>query len=253
MNFIIRWIVVLALVLSLINVSLKPILQVLSLPITVLTLGIFIAGIIGLVTGDLTIASWAQAIYDGFCGMNEVFFLTLLCGGMSELIAKNGGIQWLIEKFQGIMKDNKSAQIGIAGLVSACDIATANNTVAIIVAGGSANDISKEYKVDPRRTASLLDVFACVLQGIIPYGAQLLVAASLTNATVEGAAMSSANIIPSLWYCWFLAIFGIISIFVPFADGITRKDPWNWEYDCSESKVAEKKAQLAAASESHMN
>ena len=72
------------------------------------------------------------------------------------------------------MKDNKSAQLGIAGLVSACDIATANNTVAIIVAGGIANDISKQYKVDPRRTASLLDVFACVLQGVIPYGAQLL-------------------------------------------------------------------------------
>ena len=219
----------------------------------VLTLGIFIAGIIGIITGDLTIAAWAQAIYDGFCGMNEVFFLTLLCGGMSELIAKNGGIQWLIDKFSTIMKDNKSAQIGIAGLVSACDIATANNTVAIIVAGGIANDISKEYKVDPRRTASLLDVFACVLQGIIPYGAQLLVGASLTNATVEGANMSSANIMPFLFYCWFLAVFGIISIFVPFADGVCRKDPWNWEYDCAESKVAEKKAQLAAAAESHMN
>ena len=219
----------------------------------VLTLGIAIAGIVGMITGDLTIAGWAQAIYDGFCGMNEVFFLTLLCGGMSELIAKNGGIQWLIEKFAGMMKDNKSAQLGIAGLVSACDIATANNTVAIIVAGGIANDISKEYKVDPRRTASLLDVFACVLQGIIPYGAQLLVAASLANSTVEGAGISSANIIPSLWYCWFLAIFGILSIFIPFADGICRKDPWNWEYDCAESKVAEKKAQLAAAAESHMN
>jgi len=219
----------------------------------VLTLGIAIAGIVGMITGDLTIAGWAQAIYDGFCGMNEVFFLTLLCGGMSELIAKNGGIQWLIEKFAGMMKDNKSAQLGIAGLVSACDIATANNTVAIIVAGGIANDISKEYKVDPRRTASLLDVFACVLQGIIPYGAQLLVAASLANSTVEGAGISSANIIPSLWYCWFLAIFGILSIFIPFADGICRKDPWNWEYDCAESKVAEKKAQLAAAAESHLN
>ncbi len=213
----------------------------------VLTIGIFLAGIVGMLTGDLTIAAFAQAIYDGFCGMNEVFFLTLLCGGMAELISKNGGIQWLIEKFQTIMKDNKSAQIGIAALVSACDIATANNTVAIIVAGGVANDISKEYKVDPRRTASLLDVFACILQGVIPYGAQLLVAASLTNATVEGVGLSSANIIPSLWYCWFLAVFGVLSIFIPFADGICRKDPWNWEYDCAESKVEERKAQLAAA------
>jgi len=219
----------------------------------VLTLGIFLAGIVGLITGSITIAGWATAIFEGFCGMNEVFFLTLLCGGMAEMIAKNGGIEWLIQKFRGIMKDNKSAQLGIAALVSACDIATANNTVAIIVAGGVANDISKEYKVDPRRTASLLDVFACILQGVIPYGAQLLVAASLTNQTVEGVGLSSANIIPSLWYCWFLAIFGVLSIFIPFADGICRKDPWNWEYDCAESKVEEKKAQLAAAAQSHMN
>ena len=213
----------------------------------VLVIGIFSAGIIGIATGSMDIAGFAQSIYDGFCGMNEVFFLTLLCGGMSEMIAKNGGINWIIDKLRGVMKGNKSAQVGIAALVSACDCATANNTVAIIVAGDMAREVSHTYKVDPRRTASLLDVFACVFQGIIPYGAQLVVAASLANAaTTTGQVFSAAKLVGSMWYCWLLAIFGIISIFVPFADGVTRKDPWNWEYDCAESNVEAKKAQMAA-------
>jgi len=210
-----------------------------------LTVGIFSAGLVGICCGDLTIAAFAQSVWDGFTGMNEVFFLTLLCGGMSELIAKNGGIAWIIQKLRKVMKGNKSAQVGIAAMVSLCDCATANNTVAIIVAGDMARDVSHEYKVDPRRTASLLDIFSCVFQGIIPYGAQLLVASSLCNATVtNGTTISAANILGSLWYCWFLAAFGILSIFIPFADGICRKDPWNWEYDCAESNVAAKKALL---------
>ena len=213
----------------------------------VLVIGIFSAGIIGIATGSMDIAGFAQSIYDGFCGMNEVFFLTLLCGGMSEMIAKNGGINWIIDKLRGVMKGNKSAQVGIAALVSACDCATANNTVAIIVAGDMARAVSHTYKVDPRRPASLLHVFACVFQGIIPYGAQLVVAASLANAaTTTGQVFSAAKLVGSMWYCWLLAIFGIISIFVPFADGVTRKDPWNWEYDCAESNVEAKKAQMAA-------
>ena len=140
------------------------------------------------------------------------------------------------------MKGNKSAQVGIAALVSLSDCATANNTVAIVLSGPMAKDISHEFKVDPRRTASLLDVFSCVFQGIIPYGAQLLSAAALTTA--YGIAMNPTDIIPNLWYCWVLAIVGILSIFIPFADGVCRKDPWNWEYDVAESGVAEKKAML---------
>lgn len=209
----------------------------------VLTIGIFAAGIVGIATGSMDLAGFAQAIYNGFCGMNEVFFLTLLCGGLSELITKNGGIEWIIQKLHNVMKGNKSAQVGIAAMVSLCDCATANNTVAIIVAGDMARQVSHEYKVDPRRTASLLDVFSCVFQGIIPYGAQLLTTAALCNATVtNGSVISGANILGSLWYCWFLAAFGLLSIFIPFADGVCRKDPWNWEYDCAESNVAAKKA-----------
>ncbi|MCI2056015.1 MAG: Na+/H+ antiporter NhaC family protein [Oscillibacter sp.] len=211
----------------------------------VLTIGIFTAGIIGMATSSLGLFDFAQAIWSGFTGMNEVFFLTLFCGGMAELIAHNGGIAWLIEKLRHMMKGNKSAQIGIAALVSLVDCATANNTVAIVVSGNVARDMSHEYKVDPRRTASLLDIFSCILQGVIPYGAQLLVAASLTTA--YGIAMSPAEIVPYMWYCWILAIFGILSVFVPFADGVCRKNPWNWEYDVAESGVEAKKAAMAAA------
>ena len=216
-----------------------------------LTVGIFSAGLVGICCGDLTIAAFAQSVWDGFTGMNEVFFLTLLCGGMSELIAKNGGIAWIIQKLRKVMKGNKSAQVGIAAMVSLCDCATANNTVAIIVAGDMARDVSHEYKVDPRRTASLLDIFSCVFQGIIPYGAQLLSAAALANATVTSDALhtSPAAIVGGMWYCWILAAVGLLSIFVPFADGVCRKDPWNWEYGCAQSAVAAKKALLEKEAE----
>lgn len=204
----------------------------------VLTIGIFTAGIIGLATSSFTVFEFAQNIWSGFTGMNEVFFLTLLCGGMSELIKHNGGIVWLIDKLKHMMKGNKSAQLGIATLVSLSDCATANNTVAIVLSGGIAKDISKEYKIDPRKTASLLDIFSCVFQGIIPYGAQMLSAAAL--ATKAGFAIAPTQIVPYTWYCWALAAFGIISIFLPFAETIIKKNPWNWEKDCAESNVSEK-------------
>ena len=94
--------------------------------------------------------------------------------------------------------------------------------------------------MDPRRTASLLDVFSCVFQGILPYGAQLLTAATLTTINYN-IVMSPVEIVPYMWYCWILAAFGILSIFVPYADGTCRKDPWNWEYDMAESRAAERK------------
>ena len=193
-----------------------------------LVIGIFAAGVIGIAAGDLTVFTCAQAIWNGFTGMSEVFFLALFCGGLSELVAHNGGIVWLIEKLRGMMRGNKSAQVGMAALVSLADCATANNTVAIILCGNVARDISREYRVDPRRTASLLDVFSCVFQGIIPYGAQLLMAAALTTTTYD-LVISPVEIVPYMWYCWILAAFGLLSVFVPYADRVCRKDPWDWE------------------------
>ena len=193
-----------------------------------LTIGIFSAGIIGMLGGELTIFTFAQAIWNGFTGMNETYFLALFCGGLSEMIAHNGGIVWLIEKLRRMMRGTKSAQVGMAALVSLADCATANNTVAIILCGNVARDISRECRVDPRRTASLLDVFSCVFQGIIPYGAQLLMAASLTTLNYQ-IPMSPVEIVPYMWYCWILGGFGLLSIFIPFADGICKKKPWDWE------------------------
>ena len=204
----------------------------------VLTIGIFSAGIIGLVGGDITILTFAQNIYGGFTGMAEVFFLSLLMGGLSYMVTKNGGIDWLLNKIQTFIKGPVSAQFGIAALAAAADVATANNTVAIIIVGPIAKGISTEYKVDPRKTASILDIVSCIFQGAIPYGAQILTAGSL--AAVAGYSVSPMEIIPNLWYQGLLAVFLIISFFVPFADGIMKKDPWDWEHDCASSKVAVK-------------
>ena len=201
----------------------------------VLVIGLFVAGGIGLAAGDLTVFTFAQSVWSGFTSMNEVFFLSLFSGGISAMIAENGGIAWLIARLRQLMRGNRSAQVGIAALASLADCATANNTVAIIVSGGVARDMSREYRVDPRRTASLLDVFSCVVQGILPYGAQLLSAAAL--ATERGVLLSPVEIVPHMWYCWLLAAFGLISIFIPDADSACRWDPWDWKADAPASQV----------------
>ena len=154
----------------------------------VLSGGIFLSGIIGIATGSINVFEFAQAIWDGFTGMNEVFFLTL------------------------------SAQVGIAALVSLTDLATANNTIAIVITGKVAKDVSTEFGVDSRKSASLLDIFSCVVQGVIPYGAQLLSAAALTNAAIKGISVSSLDFVPYVWYVWVLLVFAVIDIFVPYAD-----------------------------------
>ena len=193
----------------------------------VLVSGIFLSGFIGLMDGTLSVISFAQQIWTGFTGMSEAFFLALFCGGISEMISYYGGIAWLIEKLQGNIHSSRTAQLGIAVLVSLVDSATANNTVAIIVSGGVAKKIAARFHVDPRKSASLLDIFSCVFQGIIPYGAQLLTAAAL--ASQSGLAITALDIVPHMWYCFFLAAFGILSIYVPYADYAVRKNPWKWE------------------------
>lgn len=193
----------------------------------VLTSGIILSGIIGIITGGLTMMTFAQNIFAGFSGMFEIFLLSLLTGGLSYMVSSNGGIEWLVEKIRSFAKDVKSAEISIALLTLVTDAATANNTVAIIIDGPVAKEISRDFKVDPRRSASFLDTFSCVMQGIIPYGAQILIAAGLTKE-LGALAVSPVQIIPFLWYQALLAIFAIISIFVRFADS---KDQWDFEND----------------------
>lgn len=204
----------------------------------VLTSGIVLSGIIGIFTGGLTMMTFAQNIFAGFSGMFEIFLLSLLTGGLSYMVSSNGGIEWLVQKIRGFAKDVKSAEVSIALLTLLTDAATANNTVAIIIDGPVAKEISKDFKVDPRRSASFLDTFSCVMQGIIPYGAQVLIAAGLTKE-LGALAVSPVQIIPFLWYQALLAVFAIISIFVRFAD---PKTGWDFENDVplEENKAAAK-------------
>lgn len=198
----------------------------------VLTIGIFSAGFIGIAYGDLNVLSFAQSIWDGFTGMNEVFFLSLFCGGLAALTTHYGGVAWLLDRVRRLIRGPKSAQAGICALVSLADIAVANNTVAILITGPIARDVCREYKVDPRRSASLLDIFSCVFQGVVPYGAQLLLVGSLTAG-----ALNPLELVPLLWYQQLLALFAVLSILFPFADRICRRDPWNWEYDMPQSSA----------------
>lgn len=201
----------------------------------VLTGGIVFSGIILLMGNGFDLIGLAGEIYAGFSGMFEIFLLSMLTGGLSYLVTKEGGLQWVVEKIKKSIKGRKSAEVGISALVGVLDAAVANNTVAIIIAGPVAKELCNNYKVDPRRSASLLDTFSCVMQGFIPYGAQLLIAAGFSAGAV-----SPIQVMPFLWYQFILGIVAIISIFIPFADS---KDKWNFEYDLPESKVAAAKAE----------
>lgn len=194
----------------------------------VLTIGILFSGAIGLYYGELTFLTFSQQIFDGFKGMIDIFILSMLTGGLAELTSKAGGIQYLMEKIQKLIRGRKSAEIGIAALVSLTDAAVANNTVAIIINGPIAKEVSRRYKVDPRRCASILDIFSCIVQGIIPYGAQMLILLSFAKGTV-----SPIDVIPLVWYIHLLAISTIISIFIPFSDGIIKRTPWDFDKEVS--------------------
>ena len=186
--------------------------------------GILFSGIIGMAYGAFDALQWTNHMYDGFNGMFEIFLLSMLTGGLAYMVSQAGGMEWLLQKIKGMVKGQKSAELGIGALTLLTDAATANNTVAIIIDGPIAKEMCEEFKVDPRRSASLLDAFSCVMQGLIPYGAQLLIACSFTNGLVN-----PVGLIPLLWYQLLLAVFLILSIFFPFADGYIKKHPWNFE------------------------
>ncbi|MGL4582876.1 MAG: Na+/H+ antiporter NhaC family protein, partial [Flavobacterium sp.] len=150
-----------------------------------LFIGIFVAGMIGLFQNNFDVLGFANITYEGFFSMNEIFFLSMLTGGLARMVEDQGGIQWLLSKMKKLMKSPKSAEFGIAGLVSAIAVCLANNTVSILVAGNLAGDIATEYKLDRPRVASILDIFACVIQGILPYGAQILILLSFTNGSID--------------------------------------------------------------------
>ena len=171
----------------------------------VLLLGIISTGIIGIAYGAFDFFGWFGSMGQGITGMGELIIITLMAGGMLELIRFNGGVDYILHKLTKKVSGKRGAEFSIAALVSLANMCTANNTIAIITVGPLASDIAEEYKIDKRRSASILDIFSCVIQGIIPYGAQMLIAAEL-------ASVSPLNIMEYLYYPIVLCIFAILSI-----------------------------------------
>ena len=173
--------------------------------IVVLLGGTVIAGIIGFATGSFDILGFFGAIADGIGGMSELIIISILIAGTIEIIKYNGGIDFIINKGLRGFKSKMGAEFGIAALVSLVDICTANNTVAIVTVGPIAKDISDEVGLEPKRVAGIMDMFSCVFQGVIPYGAQLISAAGL-------AALSPFAIMKYLFYPYLMGISAIIAI-----------------------------------------
>ncbi|MDR3244910.1 MAG: Na+/H+ antiporter NhaC family protein [Prevotellaceae bacterium] len=174
--------------------------------VAVLSVGIVLSGIIGIFSGEFTVWKWAEALSGGIVNdMGELIIVSLMAGGMFEMIRYNGGIDWLIIKLTKNIRSERKAETAIAGLVSFTDICTANNTIAIIISGPIAKQISEKAGLKNRRTASILDTFSCFVQSCLPYGAQLLIASGL-------AGINPMEIIPYLYYPFAMGFMAIMSI-----------------------------------------
>ena len=171
----------------------------------VLLLGLLSTGVIGLIYGSFDLFGWFASMGEGITGMGELIIITLMAGGMLELIRFNGGVDYILHRLTQHVKNKRGAELSIAALVSLANFCTANNTIAIITVGPLANNIAEQFKVDKRKSASVLDIFSCVVQGIIPYGAQMLIAAELTQ-------LSPISIIGYLYYPITLGIIALLSI-----------------------------------------
>ena len=173
----------------------------------VLLVGILLFVLAGILTGSLTYATSLSSMGTGISGMFETMIVTILVASIASLMRENGGFAAILALIRQKADSKRGGMLGIALLTAFMDIATANNTVAIVIAAPIARDISREYDVDPRMTASLLDTCSCIMQGIIPYGAQLLVAANIAK-------LASISLIPYLYYPFILAVFVLLSILV---------------------------------------
>ncbi|WGL17752.1 Na+/H+ antiporter NhaC family protein [Microbulbifer bruguierae] len=182
----------------------------------VLFIGILLAGTIGLgLQPDYSLVNLSQDIYAGYTGMQEILLLSLMIGGLGALMQAGGGIRWLEQQIDRIGRlgghrnpGRKTGELGISTAVALTNICTANNTVAILLTGQLAKDMAARYRVDPRRSASLLDIYSCTVQGMLPYGAQVLLASSLAK-------VSPLALAGSIHYCWLLGACALVSTFIP--------------------------------------
>ena len=175
----------------------------------VLTIGLFVNAMLGFFNGSMDWSGFLSAIGSGISGMGDLIIVTMLAGGMLELIRANGGLDFIVSGMTRKINGKRGAELSIAGLVSLANFCTANNTIAIITSGGIAKDITERFGLDPRKTASILDTFSCLIQGIIPYGAQLLMAAGLSGA-------SSISIMGYLYYPFVMGSFALLAILLRF-------------------------------------
>ncbi|WP_278926363.1 Na+/H+ antiporter NhaC family protein [Staphylococcus auricularis] len=173
--------------------------------IIVLLGGTLLSGIIGLIDGSFNWKELLQSISEGIIGMEDIAIIAILIGGLVSLIQHNGGINWLLNFVRSKVKSKRGAEFGIASLVSVADISTANNTISILMSGPLAKDISDEYKIDPRKSASLLDIFGGCFQGLLPYSPQLIAAAGV-------ASISPFELVPYSIYPIVLGLSGIVAI-----------------------------------------
>lgn len=173
----------------------------------VLSIGILLTGIIGMTSGNYDFFAWFSSMGEGILSMGELIIVTMMAGGLLELIKENGGIVFIINKITRWVKGRRGAELSIGILVSLVNVCTANNTVAIITVGGIAKDIAVRFGIEPKRAASILDTFSCTTQGLLPYGAQVLIASGLATA-------NPINIIGYLYYPMLLGIGAVIYIFV---------------------------------------
>lgn len=170
-----------------------------------LSLGIVLTGVVGIADGGFTLAGWITSLSDGIVGMGELILISMMAGGLLAAVRKAGGVTYMVRGITRRVHSRKGAEVCISALVAFTNLCTANNTVAILSVGSIVKEISRRYGVDSRRSASLLDIFSCVVQGVIPYGAQLLMASGLCG-------ISPMAIIPYLFYPMLLAVAAFVSI-----------------------------------------
>ena len=168
-------------------------------------IGISLTGIIGMVMGTYDVFGWFAAMNEGMMGMSELIIVTILAGGMLEIIRHNGGIELIIKALTRNIQSKRAGEMSIAALTCLVNVCTANNTVAIITTGPIAKDIAQRFRIDPRKSASILDTASCFTQGLLPYGAQVLIAAGLSE-------VNPIAIIPNLYYPMLIGVALILAI-----------------------------------------
>ena len=178
----------------------------------VLLIGIVSGSVIMLATGATTFTSLLAGMGSGVSGMFETAMVAILVAALCELIRAHGGFDALLGLFRRVFRGHKAGQLGMGLLVGAMDIATANNTVAIVMANPIAREMCRDYDISPRKAASLLDTFSCIFQGVIPYGAQMLVA--ISACAEMGQTISAFEILPNLFYPYLLLVSSLLFIFV---------------------------------------